>query len=282
MPNKNFSIYQPDLDFKIYTHDHLVLEVGKSHMACIATKPNNKLIVAFELFTFKESEAENFDQLFSAISANSKLLAVSNPGAHVYINNEQSLLVPVFKFSKDIATHYLNIVYGDDESSKTLYEHLAIEPGMMNVYRVSEECYDVLNSNLPKATFKHTYTTVVKRLAETTASLPPQFISIHFFSTFFIVSVLKEGNLILIQSFVYETPEDVIYHLLNITQRFELFSDQLKIQVSGMIDLDFNLYRELIKYFKEIHVENVNSANLSLNLNEFPLHYFTPFFNLAI
>lgn len=280
MPHKNFSIYSAQ-NFNVDMTDQLVLEAGKSHIACICIK-ENKTITAFELFTFNENETANFRHLFASILATSKLLDKFYAATHIYINNEVSLLVPVYKFNKEIAADYLNVVFGEDTLSKVQFDHLSAEPQMMNVYRIKEDIFTVLNRNLTKINYKHTYSNIVKTLLQNIAAFPDEFIFIQFYNTSFIVVVMINGKLTLIQSFVYETPEDVLYYLLNLTHSLELYNDNLTLQISGMIDLDFQLYRELIKYFRQVNVENISALPLLPEAAKHPLHYFTPFFNLAL
>ncbi|HEX8675808.1 MAG TPA: DUF3822 family protein, partial [Segetibacter sp.] len=159
---------------------------------------------------------------------------------------------------------------------------LPIEPGIVNLYRVSEDLMTILLHSLTKVTFHHTYSNIVKLAASNISAFPAECIYIQFYNTFIIVTVIKNGKLQIIQSFIYETTEDVLYNLLNISMRFELNVDDLSIQISGMIDLDFTLYKELIAYFRHVEVQNVNKSGLLLDIKEYPLHYFTPFFNLSL
>lgn len=281
MSNKSFSIYGSE-EFAVEDNDQLVIEIAKSHMACIVTKENRKAIAAYELFSFNEDEGKNLNQLFANLAQHSKILSKPTPSVSIYINNELCIPVPIFKFNKEIAAEYLNVVFGEDGFSKNQFEHLPVEPGIMNVYRVNEDYFNFLHQHFTKVNFHHVYSSIIRRLANITSALPAQLIIIQFYNTFMIVVVMKDDNLHLIQTFVYQTPEDVLYYLFNITNQFELYSKSLTIQISGMIDLDFKLYRELITYFKQVIVENVDQSNLALNIGEHPLHYFTPFFNLAL
>lgn len=281
MTNKSFSIYSSDGDAIADIDDRLVLEVGKSHIALIKKK-GHKRISAFELFNFTENEAADFINLFKTISADSKLFNKAYSGTQVFINNESSMLVPVSNFNTEIAADYLNVIFGEDPFSKVQFEHLPIEPGIVNLYRVPEDLMTILLHSLTKVTFHHTYSHIVKLAAYNISAFPAECIYIQFYNTFIIVTVIKNGKLQIIQSFIYETTEDVLYNLLNISRRFELNIDDLSIQISGMIDLDFALYKELITYFRHVEIQNVNKSGLLLDIKEYPLHYFTPFFNLSL
>ncbi|MEJ7681681.1 MAG: DUF3822 family protein [Segetibacter sp.] len=282
MPNKSFSIYNSDKDAIADIDDRLVLEVGRTHMACIIKKEHKKTISAFELFSFTENEAADFAKLFKAVAADSKLLAKSYPATQVFINNETSLLVPIFNFNNEIAVNYLDVVFGEDPISKIQFEHLPVEPGMMNVYRVQEDLLNILYGNLTKVTLKHTWSNIIKTVISNISSFPPEFIYIQFYNTSIIAVVMKDKKLQLIQSFIYEASEDVLYHLLNIAEQFKFNNDKLPLQISGLIDLNYTLYRELITYFRNVKVKNMDTSKLLPDIKEYPLHYFTPFFNLAL
>jgi hypothetical protein len=282
MPNKSFSIYSSNDEDVVQGNGQLVIEIARSYIACILTKENKRSITCYEFFAFNEDEAHNFPELYNAVLSQSSLLNTSVAATSVFINDEFCIPVPIFKFNKEIAADYLDLVFGEDPFSITHFEHLPVEPGIINVYRINEDRYRFLDSTLQKVSFHHTYSNIIKRLSTIASGFPSEFINIQFYNTTMIVAVLKEGNLQLIQTFVYETPEDVLYYLLNITQQFQLFSDDLTLRISGMIDLDFKLYRELITYFKKVIVENVNKSNLQLNITDHPLHYFAPFFNLTL
>lgn len=281
MPKKSFSIYNAGEDFEVKNNDRLVIELGKLHLACILTAEDKKSVTGFELFDFTEPEAGKPDNLYNSIAGDSKILGRLSGKTHVYINHELCVPVPIYKFNKEIAEDYLNTVFGECPSSNTQFEHLAIEPGIMNVFRVCKNQVALLQ-NVSNVTFHHTYSNVIKRHTIFADSLPLEFIAVQFYNTYIVVIVMKEGKLNLIQSFIYENAEDVLYHLLNICERYQLYSSTLNLQISGMIDLEFRLYRELIKYFKQVSVGNLDSSIVLPSANEYPLHYFTPFFNLAL
>ncbi len=281
MPNKSFSNYSATAGNSVESSDQLVIEIAKSHIACIVTKNAKRSISAYELFTFKEDERVDFEKLLADIFSQSQFLSNTFSSVSIYINDAFCMPVPIFKFNKEIAAEYVDLVFGTDPLSKIQFEHLPIEPGIMNVYRVNAEAFACLNKSFAKASFHHTYSNIICRLTSIASGFPSEFISIQFYNTFMVVAVLKERALQLIQTFDYETPEDVLYYLINITQRFELYTDALTIQISGMIDLDFKLYRELITYYKNVVVEYATPRNLLLKVTEHPQHYFTPFFNLV-
>jgi hypothetical protein len=282
MVNKIFSIYNSDEDFKVTPNQKVIVEVGKSHLASVIYDHNKKSLTAFELFDFKEEELADFQKLFPEILKKSKTVSDTSLAATVYINHEFCLPVPTSKFKKDIAEDYLMIVFGEADSSLIKYDHLGISPDVINVFRLQEDCNNVLTNHFSKTTFQHTYSNLISHVTANTAKYKAGLIAVHFYNTYIIVVVIKNGRFQLIQSIDYQASEDVIYYLLNISQQFTMLSEHCTILIAGMIDLNFKLYREMIKYFKNVQVENHNSVNTDFTLTEYPSHYFNSFFKLAL
>jgi len=279
MPTKSLSIYNSE-DFTVDNSDQLVVEFGRSHMALLACRGSRKSIAAFELFTFADKKPEDLKKVFHFISLNSKLMNNNASATKIFINTEFCIPVPIFKFNKEIAVDYLNLVCGEDHQAKVHFEHLPIEPGIMNVFRVDDNWRNHISENFNKVTFHHTYSNIIKGLRGID-DLPASFISVNFYNTFFTAVVMKDGKFNLIQSFVYGNSEDVLYHLLNVATQFQLVSDEIILQISGLVDLDFKLYRDLIRYFKNVQVAKIESSDPALQIQDHPLHYYTPFFNLV-
>src|SRR4051794_38142861 len=132
MSTKAFGIYSSGGDL-IKSSDELVIEISYDYMACMVKRVNKNAIANFELFTFNKEGTADFEELFSNVLVSSKLLDKSFESTHIYINNEFALPVPVFKFNKEIASDYLNVVFGEETSAKKQFDHLDTEPDLMNV-----------------------------------------------------------------------------------------------------------------------------------------------------
>ena len=88
------------------------------------------------------------------------------------------------------------------------------------------------------------------------------------------------GELQILQSYRYKTPEDVVFHILNVCENFEV--KDVGLQLFGMIEKDSALFRELHKYFLNIHFGVLpGNCNYAEGIKEFPAHYFSHLFSLA-
>ena len=126
--------------------------------------------------------------------------------------------------------------------------------------------------------FWHLYTVVLKNLP----SKQEELIFIDFKTDEFSLVILNENKLLLCQTFAYTTPDDVLYHLLKCCQQLNLSQKQANIFLSGLIEKDSALYRELYKYFIHLEFESLaGEIKLAEELSAHPQHYYSSISKLA-
>ena len=97
----------------------------------------------------------------------------------------------------------------------------------------------------------------------------------------FTAMLIKEGKLQCIQSYSFKVPEDITFFLLQLCESFEISTEDVELQLNGMIDQKSNLFEELHNYFLTI-----NFGTLPVNftypesINEHPEHYFSHLFQM--
>ncbi len=282
MANKSFTIFYKDAPPQVEDGDTLMLEAGKSHIALLHKKNNSGSIAGFELFTFSENEASSAVRLLSAIANTSQLLNHRFDNVNIYINDEFCVPVPADKFEVNLADDFLKIVFGTIEKRSVHYNRIDAKPGIVNVFSLSQEMLEVLNDRFGNFKIFHSWTCVLNRLESRNYLTSVQLIYVQFYNTHFITAIIKNGKLQMIQAFIYENPEDVLYQLLNICTQFELTTNDVQLEVCGLIDPNYKLFRELTNYFKNIVADKADINHLLINVDEYPPHYFTPFFNLGL
>lgn len=278
MSTKAFGIYSSGGNEAIENDEALIIEIGYSHVACLVSGGDQK-IAAFELHTLTKEETLDFKNLYSRVIAKSKLLDRTFTNTRLYINNEFVVPVPASNFNEGIATDYLNVVFGEDEDSFQQVEDVA-EAALMIAFRLPREWYHVINNHFKSVSVQHSYTSIIRRAISTASNA--FVIRVQFYPAYIIAVVMQDGALQFIQSFIYQSAEDVLYYLLSICQRLNMNTPDLTIYLSGMIDLKSALYLQLVKYFRNIVLEDVDKNHVAIDISGHPPHYFTPFFNLAL
>ncbi|WP_207494140.1 DUF3822 family protein [Aridibaculum aurantiacum] len=258
------------------TSNRLIIEIGDHHLSCAVSNEGHSQVVAFEMFTFDAEEASDLEATFSTIKTQSQILSNAFSSVDIVVNNGLSVLVPAYKFNKEISDDYLRLALGDGGAHLKVFDKLECDPAIVNVYRLPINWNDVLLKHYEIRSASHIYTKIVQAALDTNKA--NETIYIQFYHSHFIVCALRQQVLLFIQSFSYDAPEDVVYMLLNITQQLELARPLVR--VSGMIELQSNLYREMQKYFSNIEVEVLGEGQ-AIEQEQHPAHYFTPFSKLV-
>jgi len=91
------------------------------------------------------------------------------------------------------------------------------------------------------------------------------------------IALIKDGELLLIANQDYETSADLLWHFLNICDRFSITPQDIQLKLSGFIEKDSALYKELYQYFLHIDFDDAEWGVAG----DYPAHYFRSFNKLA-
>jgi hypothetical protein len=247
----------------------LSLRLGEKHGSfSITNKKGNELYeLAFcSVDEWNENALTNFFAAYPSIhnSFYEVLIAFDFP---------QSILTPSLIYKKEESQLLIKAMYGILPGS-TIISELIAEWQMYNTYAVPNELHKWTQKKFPAAKSRHQYSLAVKGMNSTAAEGN---LLVDVGTEEFSVIVVKSNKLMLAQTFSYSTPGDVVYYLLKVCQQFLLSQKEMNIRLSGLIDKDSALYKELYQYF--IHVDFKEASwNQS---GEFPAHFFTSLNDLA-
>jgi hypothetical protein len=250
----------------------LLVIAGNGHCCFAVMNHLSKELVEYGYYTWDNSDG-NYRALFEDVDAMKKRYHQTA----VAYDSAASILVPAALFNADDVKIHLQTVYGKDFRSAVISEILPAWK-LTNVYRVPDEIFTTVSKKLQPGYSLHLYSVLLKNIN----SAEPGFIMLDFRTEDFSVIVIKENNLQLAQSFDYSAPEDVLYHLLKICQQTGLSQQDTKIYLSGLIEQESSIYRELDKYFIQLEFETLSGdIKLSDELKVYPEHYFSTISKLA-
>ena len=185
----------------------------------------------------------------------------------------KQILVPAGSYRKNDGGLLMSSLLGISGGSSVVSEAIP-EWQLYNVYAVPDTVHDRLRRQFPKATFRHQQSL---ELRNTNAGVQHGSIQVDFATEDFSVLVVSQSKLLFSGSFEYVTPADVLYQLLRVCRYLSLSQQDVQLQLSGLIDSNSALYKELYLYF--IHIE-FREATWSA-INEYPAHFFTSLNDLA-
>lgn len=201
--------------------------------------------------------------------------------ADVLINYSfpQSVMAPSGFYTYEDGKKMLQLMYGDEKEVAVLSEHLP-EYQVYNVYEVPKRVHSWISMQFHSGKYWHHYSSVLKGMSGTEGG---NVFMIDFKTGQFSVVVIKEQKLQLLQTFAYAESSDVLYYLLKICHLFSISPQAVLLVLSGLIDKESTLYRDLYNYFIYVTFKrNPDSIKLPHTFAKYPSHFFSSLFNLAI
>lgn len=282
MLHKTIGFYPDVATTESSTEDRLLLFIQATQIVCMLQSCATKQILGFEVFKLVDTDS-NWDDVFSQFKYLSELFKNNVGKIYVVHENVESVLIPTELFNANSTQEYLKLVYGEKENSICFSNQLKHEETIVNVFRIDSVLYESLCANLNISQHFHFYTNLLQLVFQHKLYQGKNWIKLVFYEKYFIVTLIKDDQLQFIQTFNYQSSEDVLYHIMNVINQHDILIDSLNVLISGKIDLDKTTYILIQQYFSNIEIEKSESGiALSEKLSAYPSHYFTSYFNVEL
>lgn len=279
MEQASFNIKQPGYDQLDFSKTNLLLDFGASHLALTTMLASSNRFVGLEFFKLRSNPRQ--DELRELLLSHPLFQKHFNR-VMISFNTKESVLLPDQLYKENFKERVLSTIHGDLYTGLVMAEDTNVG-NIKNIYRVPDFYRDEITRMFPGGHYLHIYSVVLKALEHRRKSFPSSFLYVIFYPNQIILTLVKEYSLQLIQTFPYDIPEDVSYHILNIADQFDLSADEIPIRISGLIDVDSVLYAELMKYFINVETDpRPGFFSYDECFDEYPSHFFTPFFSLGL
>jgi hypothetical protein len=268
--------------FTINTSDsatvpHLFISVGAHGISFTELAAEKHTFLSLVIYPFASTLADA--EMVAAINTvlnTEKLLEKEFKQVDVIWCFNESILVPNEYFDREASKDMLALVYGDS-LKRSIKNEMVLKNTIRNVYQLPTAIENSINVKFPYCKQVHQSSLLINFEAD-----KKDLLYCHFNIDVLTVLLRKEGQLQVIQSFDFATPEDAAYRLLRVCQSFKVEASATTLLLSGMIDINSALYQELYKYFTVVHFYNLTPHfNYTDEIKNYPEHYFSHLFATA-
>ena len=182
-------------------------------------------------------------------------------------------IVPDAIFKKEQPALFLNAE--DNKINDKIFYDIIKEQHVVIVYSVPQ----VIMDGFDNASAIETINIYTPQLKLYNGFASADQISVDFTTKEFRVLLKKDQQLQFIQTYPYAAPLDVVYYLLAICTEHNLSQTETTITLSGLVNEDSALYKELYQYFSNIHFAKPGTSTLIES--SYPQHFFSSMYNLA-
>ncbi|MGC4103515.1 DUF3822 family protein [Ferruginibacter sp.] len=256
----------------------LLVQAGRQGVSFIQLDTETNTFIGVQVYHF----AKNLSDVDIAIMIND-IIAAENLSAQnfkkIFVTwcFNESIIVPHEYFSTGTAKQMIELVYGD-ASQAVVQNEIVLTQDLHTIYRVPVAVKNVFSSFFPFSIQNHQDSLLIN-LGRGNRNM----LYCNFYPSSFTLLLRKNGQLQVIKNFDFNTPDDVVYHLLNTCRAFGTDVAQISLTVSGMINAGSGLHNELYKYFVEIDfAELPGNFNYTAAIKDEPAHYFSHLFTTAL
>lgn len=251
----------------------LSLRLGEKHFGfSITAREGNEL---YKLYWYSDTAMD--ENKLREVYLQHPELRESFVRTQICYDHPQSVLVPDAFASADDAGMLLETMYGINGRDTVITERVD-NWQLQNQYRIPEEIHNWVNSHFPGNNSWHAYTIA---LQHTDLSSTDGWLAVDFRPEDFSLIVTRGNKLMLAQTYSYATPADVIYYLLNTCREFSFTQESVQVSLSGLVDKESALYRELHSYFLQLSFREP-AWTLQGAGTDYPAHFFTSLNDLSL
>jgi hypothetical protein len=245
----------------------LSIRVGEKHCCFSITDFLSKELKQLVYYSAEEVNDIFLNELFAAHQE----LNTAFYQVLICYDYPQSCLVAFKEYKHGDAGLLLNTMFGLNGTSAVISESIA-EWQLYNVYAVPEKVHEWVTKKFPAGKYWHQYTLNIKNSKPATEGGS---LLVDIRKDDFTLLATANNKIILAQTFLYSTHDDIIYYLLKVCQQFGLSQQEVHIGLSGLVDQQSALYRELHQYFLQVEFRDTDWTVTASANSESPAHFFT-------
>lgn len=198
------------------------------------------------------------------------------------LDSTKSVLVPDELYDSKSKASYIKPLF-ELEKREVYAQHEIIAVEATSVFSIKDTTFRLLQSVLPKASFKHSKTALIKAYSQ-------QIMGNRTFSAFINsgeekcwLTIFKGAKLLLHNEYEVESDLDVFYYAFNAIKQFGISRNQIGFQLSG----EEESYESLIKLFKDQKIDarminRIPSLGYADQIYRQPSHRFYNLFALVL
>jgi Protein of unknown function (DUF3822) len=249
------------------------MRIGERHFGFAITSAGAENLYQLAWYTDEEVDENVLENLYRQLPE----LRASYQQVNLCYDHPRSVLVPVANYQEKDTRLMLETMHGVNARERILTEALA-EWQLNNVYAVPSSIHEWAGQYFRNGHYWHTYSLGIKNIQSTDFEGS---LVVDFRTDDFSLIASKGNKILLTQTFAYSTPADVIYYLLRTCQEFAFSQDMVRLSLSGLVDKESVLYREIYQYFINVRFREPSWQISDAGQQDFPIHFFTSLNDLA-
>jgi Protein of unknown function (DUF3822) len=266
-----------------YLQSLLLMEVNHHGLSYLVLHQVRQEVLDAKYYALHGHYSKTLSDRFRTIIDTDPVLNNQFRESMVLYNFAESLLAPESNFNLEVNRDLIELTYGTVSKGLILSEKIPGHP-VYNIYRVAPDIHSLYQQKFTAGKYWHIYTLWLSSLK----SFPPDAdhdqpqLHAMFYPDKMLVAVYKRRKLQLVQTYLYQVPEDVVYYLLNICTQLEMSPEEVLLMISGYAEENSALITEVRKYFLDCKMDQVPQTFTNGVFDPLPVHFFSSLLKMAL
>jgi len=248
---------------------YLLVKVADGFIGFVSFHPTEKKVNGWVLYRREQNEsASTLQEQLSEIAAAETWIHSNYQKILIVLQNSRNITIPVSLNKTEGKDALFDLMFGKRKNELHLKD-IVLQQNIVNHFAVDSVLADVLNKKFPKAEWWHVQSLLLSKDAssETSITATIWLNEIH-------LTVEKNSQWLLLQTYSYQTPEDALYIILNAMKQLNITQEECKVLLQGMIDQRSPLFDMLQLYILNLQFNNLLDYQFPAN-DQHPVHLFS-------
>ncbi|MBL56603.1 MAG: hypothetical protein CMP61_05400 [Flavobacteriales bacterium] len=268
-------------DLKQLNKYSLGLKIGGDFFSAnvLKVKSNTHLAVTEQKFSTSRSDEFPTSNFVDALKSCPVKVSKKYGEVSIAIANKLFSVVPKALFSEKNLEYYISLNTQPEGEFDIKYQVID-DAGVVICFILSKKLNDWINKVFPNAKITHEISVLIQSVLRDFHSLSEDRLLLNISNNYLDVIQLKKGKLNFVNSFLYNSKEDLLYYTLYACEQLGIDPHEIETFMLGEIQKGSEEHLLLFQYIKNIHFGSRNkNIKLASGLNGLPNHYFYSLFN---
>lgn len=251
-------------------HNSLLLFINPDVISSIIIGVEDEFVSIHSYHLPQDASAETTAIHLKQILSHENILKNEVSNTCVIYGYPSAVLAPDDTVNEVSGKMMMEMMYGEITDA-VLKTDTVKDLNIKTIYTVPKQVDSVISFLFSNDCSKHVYT-----LLAGVEGLSKDCLYCIFGSSYFTAMLLKGGQLQLVQSYQYKTPEDAAYYLLQMCHSYNMDINTIRVNLNGMISAGSNLYNGISRYFLDIDFSELPLGfSYPESIRDYPAHYFS-------
>lgn len=258
---------------------HLVMETGPHYFAYLLLDAG-KHPVKLCCYELPVTNSRELAAVVEEIINETAVLREAASETVVLYNFPETEFIPKDFFNLNTIQQQSQLLHGDFNNGTILSEKVHGYESYC-VFTVPGEIHRLFQRRFNNGKYWHFYSVWLECIKKH-ESIAESTINILFYPSRIVIGAVTTKGIELVQSYNYQTAEDVAYYTLNVLEQLGLPAGTTTVTLAGTIDESSAVFTELQKYLGQLRFVNTAGTELSDAFKEHPNHFFSPLLNMSL